>query len=338
MARLSAVVPVYRAETSLAELHLELVAAMRRVTDDYSILYVDDASPDGSWECIQALAATDPRVSALHLIRNFGEHVAISAGLDQVDADFVVVIACDLQDDPSAIPEMVRVAQQGADLVLARRMRRQDPVIKRSLARMFYAVIAFLVHVNYDYRVGNYRLLTRRVHDYFRLYRERSRNVNAIMALMKVRTAYVDVAHRPRRHGHSSYTFWRSLKMAADVVLDYSHIPLLFSSVVGALLLLLSVIWGLGAVIVSGGVSSSAVVALAIMFVGGLVLINLGIVGAYLGRAATEARERPLYFVDRAVGGALTTAAYSESSATVERFSRPSLAGSRPTPRHKISG
>jgi polyisoprenyl-phosphate glycosyltransferase len=331
MARLAAVVPVYRAERSLAELHPELVAALRRVTDDYSILYVDDASPDGSWSSIQALAAADPRVSGLHLIRNFGEHVAISAGLDQVDADFVVVIACDLQDDPAAIPEMVRVAQQGADLVLARRMRRQDPLIKRSLARTFYAVIALLVHVNYDYRVGNYRLLTRRVLDYFRLYRERSRNVNAIMALMQVPTAYVDVAHRPRRHGRSSYTFWRSLKMAADVVLDYSHIPLLLSSVVGALMLLLSVIWGVAAVIVSGEVSSSALVFLAIIFVGGLVLINLGIVGAYLGRAATEARGRPLYFVDRALGDALTTAEHPASRAPA-KFS---VAGSGTTPTQK---
>lgn len=325
MPRLAAVVPVYCAEQSLAELHPELVAAMRRVTDDYSILYVDDASPDGSWESIQALAAADPRVSGLHLIRNFGEHVAISAGLDQVDADFAVVIACDLQDDPSAIPEMVRIAQQGADMVLARRLRRQDPWIKRTLARLFYAVIAFLVHVNYDYRVGNFRLLSKRVLDYFRLYRERSRNVNAIMALMKVQTAYLDVEHRPRRHGHSSYTFWRSLKMGADVVLDYSHIPLLFSSVVGALLLLASVVWGVAAAIVSGGVSGSALVALAIVFVGGLVLINLGIVGAYLGRAASEARGRPLYFVDRAVGDAVATADHSTSSATIERFSPPTF-------------
>lgn len=304
MARLTAVVPVYRAEAALAELHAELIPALTQVSDDYSVLYVDDGSPDASWERITSLASADPRVAGLRLIRNFGEHVAISAGLDHVDADYVVIIACDLQDDPSAIPRMVQAAEQGADLVLSRRIRRRDPLIKRALARLFYAAIALLVQVRYDYRVGNYRLLTRRAVEFFRTYRERSRNVSAIMTLMGVRTAYVDVTHRPRRHGRSSYSFWRSLKMAADVVLDYSHIPLLFSAAVGVLLLVLTCLVGLVALATRWDplASPTALIVLAMTFVGGLVLLNLGIVGAYLGRAATEARGRPLYFLERSVG------------------------------------
>lgn len=303
MPRIAAVVPVYRAEASLPELHAELVAALTRVSSDYAVLYVDDGSPDGSWERVTAIAAQDPRVTGLRLIRNFGEHVAISAGLDHVDADYAVVIACDLQDDPAAIPDMVRLAEQGADLVLVRRMRRRDPVMKRLLARLFYATIALLVHVRYDSRVGNYRLLSRRAVDYFRTYRERSRNVAAIMAFMDVRTAYLDVAHRPRKHGHSSYSFLRSLTMAADVVLDYSQIPLLFSAAAGVLLLVAAGVLGLAALITrsSALTSTAALLALVILFVGGLVLLNLGIVGAYLGRAATEARGRPLYFLSDVV-------------------------------------
>jgi dolichol-phosphate mannosyltransferase len=297
-------VPVYRAEAALPELHAELSAALARVSGGYRILYVDDGSPDASWDRITSIAASDPRVAGLRLIRNFGEHVAISAGLDHVDADYVVIIACDLQDDPSAIPEMVRLAERGSDLVLVRRIRRRDPIMKRVLARLFYATIALLVHLRYDYRVGNYRLLSRRAVEYFRTYRERSRNVSAIMAFMDVRTAYLDVAHRPRRYGRSSYSFVRSLKLAADVVLDYSHIPLLLSAALGVLLLLVTCVAGVVALLTRWDplTSTAALLIFSMTFVGGLVLLNLGIVGAYLGRAATEARGRPLYFLEGTVG------------------------------------
>ncbi len=295
---------MYCAEAGLAELNAELVAALARASHDYHVLYVDDGSPDASWERIQKIAASDPRVAGLRLIRNFGEHVAISAGLEHVDADYVVIIACDGQDDPAAIPDMVRLAEQGPDLVLVRRIRRRDPVMKRILARLFYAAIALLVHVRYDYRVGNYRLLSRRAVEYFRTYRERSRNVSAIMAFMDVRTTFLDVAHRPRKHGRSSYSFGRSLKMAADVVLDYSQIPLLFSAAFGVLLLVITCVAGLAALVTGWDplTEPTTVLVLAMAFVGGLVLLNLGIVGAYLGRAATEARGRPLYFLEGSVG------------------------------------
>jgi polyisoprenyl-phosphate glycosyltransferase len=296
---------VYQGAESLSQLHAELTAGLEAVTADWMVVYVDDGSTDGSWETIRTIALADARVVGLQLIRNFGEHVAITAGLDVVDADHVVIIACDLQDDPAAIPDLVRLAQEGADLVLVRRMRRRDPLTKRLLARLFYALVGLLVGVRYDYRVGNYRLLTRSAVDYFRTFRERSRNVSAIMTLMGVRTSYLDVAHRPRRHSRSSYSFWRSLKLAADVVLDYSHIPLLFSAAAGSLLLLQTLVAGL-LVIAFGwdavqpwGISTTT---LAMALIGGLVLVNLGIVGAYLGRSATEARGRPLYFVEQRVG------------------------------------
>jgi len=302
--RIAAVVPVYCAEAGLPELNAELTAVLARVSSDYHVLYVDDGSPDASWQRIQTIAAADGRVAGLRLIRNFGEHVAISAGLDHVDADFVVIIACDGQDDPAAIPDMVGLSEQGSDLVLVRRIRRRDPIMKRALARLFYAMIGLLVHVRYDYRVGNYRLLSRRAVEYFRTYRERSRNVSAIMAFMDVRTAFLDVAHRPRTHGRSSYSFGRSLKMAADVVLDYSQIPLLFSAAFGVLLLVITCVAGIVALLTRWDplASSTALLVFAMTFVGGLVLLNLGIVGAYLGRAATEARGRPLYFLEGSVG------------------------------------
>lgn len=302
MARIGVVVPVYQAEATLAELMAELLPRLAEVSPDYQVWLVDDGSTDGSWTEIAKAAAGDNRVRGLRLIRNFGEHVAITAGLDRVDADVVVIMACDLQDDPAAIPAMVDAAAQGADLVLVRRLQRRDAWLKRLLARLFYGVISLLFHVDYDYRVGNFRLLTRHAVDYFRQHRERMRNVNAIMALMGLRTAYVDVAHRARRHGRSTYTLGRSTRMALSVIVGYSDIPLLVSGAFGVLLLAGAAAWGVWLVArpaapVDSGLAS--VVAL-VAGIGGLILVNLGIVGAYLGRAAREAKERPMYFVSDA--------------------------------------
>jgi dolichol-phosphate mannosyltransferase len=213
---------------------------------------------------------------------------------------------------------MLALAGGRADLVLVRRMKRRDGWFKRLLARVFYALISLLFHVHYDYRVGNYRLLTRRAVEYFRLHRERGRNINAIMALMNVRTAYVDVTHRPRSHGRSTYTLGRSARMAAGVVVGYSQIPLLVSGLLGGLLALGALAWAvvLGVLALAGGaVSPTAIILCAVTGIGGLLLLNLGIVGAYLGRAATEAKERPMYYVSETTGTSRTTGPVPSSRA-----------------------
>ncbi|MCC7125115.1 MAG: glycosyltransferase family 2 protein [Acidobacteria bacterium] len=298
MASLAVVIPVYQAEASLRPLSDELIPALSSLGVDWTVWFIDDGSTDGSWAEVERLVSDEPRYRGVRLIRNFGEHVAITAGLDRVEADYVVIMACDQQDDPSAIAAMLGAARGGADLVLVRRMQRRDAFVKRLLARLFYAFISLLFSIDYDYRVGNFRLLTRRAVEYFRKHRERMRNVNAIMALMGVRTAYVDVPHRARRHGRSSYTLMRSARMAASVVIGYSDIPLVVSGAIGIVLMAAAALWSIAVAIGLAGPASDVRIAIAaVAGVGGLILLNLGIVGAYLGRAAREAKERPMYFV-----------------------------------------
>lgn len=300
-ATLAVVIPVYQAEATIGPLVDELLPVLSRITPDFDVVFVDDGSTDRSWSAIEQAASQEPRIRGVRLIRNFGEHVAITAGLDRVDADYAVIMACDLQDDPAAIPGMLAASgAEHADLVLVRRLERRDGLVKRLLARLFYAFISVLFHVDYDYRVGNYRLLTRRAVEYFRDHRERGRNVNAIMALMGVRTSYVDVVHRPRRYGRSTYTLSRSARMAAGVVVGYSQIPLLVSGLLGGLLLVGALVWAavLGVRSLSDvPASGTSIIVCTVIGIGGLLLLNLGIVGAYLGRSATEAKERPMYFV-----------------------------------------
>lgn len=302
VAILGVVVPVYRGEPTLEALHRRLTAALAALTDDWQIVYVDDGSPDQSWPMLERMAAGSPRVRALRLIRNYGEHVAITAGLDAIDADHVAIMACDLQDDPDALPALVEAARSsGADLVLTRRLRRQDPWLKRTLARLFYAVVQFFVKVRYDHRVGNYRLLSRRAVTLFREYRERTRNVNAIMAIMGVPTVTIDVQHQPRAAGVSGYSLYRSARMAFHVLVGYSEVPLQLVVMLGAAIALAAAAV-LARALAAAPHPDAAVQAIhlataVLVLLGGLVILAIGTVGVYLTKSFVETMKRPLYFI-----------------------------------------
>ena len=302
MPKIGVVVPVYQAEATLDELHRRLVTVLDGLTPDWQVVYVDDGSRDRSWALVEATCA-DPRVVGLKLIRNFGEHVAITAGLDLVDADHTVIMACDLQDDPAALPSLVAAQREtGADLVLVRRMRRKDPLLKRLLARLFYAVIRFFVRVDYDYRVGNYRCLTRRAVGYFRQHREHLRNVNAIMAIMDLRTTYVDVEHQARAGGRSGYNLYRSSRMAFHVLVGYSEVPLYLVVILGVTIIALTVLafgWQLAAEPpMDPAVRAIRLATTVLALIGGLIVLAIGTVGVYLTKSFAEAMKRPIYFVE----------------------------------------
>lgn len=303
MATIGVVVPVYQGEPTLEELHRRVTAQLSALTSDWEIVYVDDGSRDRSWAIVEGFAAADPRVRAVKLIRNYGEHLAITAGLDHADADHTLIMACDLQDDPAAIPAIVEAARTtGADLVLTRRMQRQDPLLKRLLARLFYAVVQFLVKVRYDHRVGNYRALSRRAVRQFCEYRERTRNVNAIMAIMGVPTTTIDVQHQPRAGGKSGYSLYRSARLAFHVLVGYSEVPLQLVVMLGAAVIAVA-LGRLGWLAVTPADPDRAVQAVAtatalLALLGGLVILAIGTVGVYLTKSFVESMKRPLYFVD----------------------------------------
>jgi dolichol-phosphate mannosyltransferase len=303
VAKIGVVVPVYQGEPTLAELHRRLVAELSALTDDWEVVFVDDGSRDRSWVMLEEFATRDARVRAIKLVRNFGEHVAITAGLDHADADHTCIMACDLQDDPAALPAILGAARTtGADLVLTRRMQRQDPLLKRMLARMFYATVRFFVKVRYDHRVGNYRFLSRRAVAYFREYRERTRNVNAIMAIMNVPTAIVDVQHQPRAGGTSGYSLYRAARLAFHVLVGYSEVPLQLVVILGAAVIALS-LGRLGWLAATPLHPDAAVQAVrtatgVLALIGGLVILAIGTVGVYLTKTFVEAMKRPLYFVE----------------------------------------
>lgn len=302
MPKLAVVVPVFQGEATLEELHRRVTTALSSLTDDWQIVYVDDGSSDRSWALVEGLAGATPQVTALRLIRNYGEHLAITAGLDAVDADYTAIVACDLQDDPAALPHLLEAATtSGADLVLTRRMKRRDALLKRTLARLFYAVVQVLTKVRYDHRVGNYRLLSRRGVTLFRLYRERTRNVSAIMAIMGVHTVTIDVQHQPRGGGKSGYSLYRSAQMAFHVLVGYSEVPLQLVVLVGASMMTLAAVV-LAVALWRPPHPDPAVQAIhlatsVLVFISGLIILAIGTVGVYLTKSFVESMKRPLYFV-----------------------------------------
>ena len=301
MATISVVIPVYRAEDCLDELHRRLAAALGSVSESYEIVLVEDCGGDRSWEIIQALARRDPRVKGLQFSRNFGQHYGITAGLDHCDGDWVVVMDCDLQDRPEEIPRLYAKAQEGFDVVLARRGKRNDPPSKLFASRVFYRLFSWLSEIEYDGQVGNFRIMSRRVVENLRLHREHLRFFGALVHQLGFPTASIEVQHDPRFAGETTYNFRRLMKLASEAVIAYSDKPLRLAVKLGFLVSLIAFASGLvvaiRALFFGTAISGWASLIISIYFMGGIITALLGVIGIYLGKTFDETKKRPLYIV-----------------------------------------
>ncbi len=303
MAHISVVTPVYQAEGCLEELYRRLVAALTPITADFEIVMVEDCGGDRSWEIITGLARRDPRVKGIQFSRNFGQHYGITAGLDFCDGDWVVVMDCDLQDQPEEIPRLYRRVLEGYDIVVARRGRRNHHPLKRVSSRLFYRLFSYLADVDYDPEAGNFRIMARKVADSFRLMRERLRFFGALVNWMGFRTATLDVQHAGRYEGRSTYTWGKLWQLAADTIIAYSDKPLRLSIRLGFLIAFLAFCYGvyimIRALIHGSAITGWASLIVSIYFIGGIIIAILGMLGIYLGKTFDEAKKRPLYIVMR---------------------------------------
>jgi dolichol-phosphate mannosyltransferase len=218
---------------------------LETITQDFEIILVEDCGGDRSWEIIMALAEKDPRVKGIQFSRNFGQHYGITAGLDHCDGDWVVVMDCDLQDRPEEIPRLYEKAQEGYDVVLARRGRRKDPFLKRLTSSLFYKVFNYFTDLKYDSEVGNFRIISRRVAESFCLMREQLRFFGGIVDWMGFPTASISVSHEERFAGKTTYTFGKLWKLATETIIAYSDKPLRISIRLGFLLSTLAFIYGI---------------------------------------------------------------------------------------------
>ena len=302
------VVPVHNEKDNLARFHEEVSVVMHQLGQfDWEFVFVDDGSTDGSFDILTTLRDVDKRVTALRFPRNFGSHVAIAAGIDYSRGDAAVIMAADLQDPPSLIKDFVARWRDGFDVVWGARSGRDDGRVRAWAMSRFYSLVRRIAIPNYPRGgTGSFCLITKPVMDAFRQMNERNRLTFGLIAWAGFRETQVPY-HRPRRLvGASSWTIGKMLKAAVDTFVSFSFLPIRAISYFGLLVSLLSFLFGFYVLInklffgthVEGWTS----VMLAVVLLGGVQLVMVGVLGEYLWRALDEARARPLYIIEKTLG------------------------------------
>ncbi len=299
---ISVVVPIYKAEACLHELYRRLRLTLEGMALNFEIIMVEDCGGDGSWSIICELAQKDARIKGLQFSRNFGQHHGITAGIDHCCGDWVVIMDCDLQDQPEEIPRLYAKALQGYEVVLARRGQRRHSLLKRSVSRMFYATLNYLADMHYDAEVGNFRIISNKVVVYYRQMRENLRFFGGLVDWMGFPTASINVEHAERYAGETTYSFSKLWKLGIETIIAHSDKPLRlairfgFLMSFGALIYAVMIVYEAlqGSYTVLGWSSLMA----SIYFLGGVVISLLGIIGLYLGKTFDETKCRPLYIIN----------------------------------------
>lgn len=298
---IAVVVPVYQGKTILQELCHRLVASLSMIADDFSIILVDDRSPDNVWPLIQTLGRGDKRIRGIQLSRNFGQHHALTAGIDYARARWYVVMDCDLQDAPEDIPLLYRKAREGFDVVVAQRDKEGHDAAKRWSSRLFYAIFKWASGIDANWNVGNFRIFSDRVAVGFREMREQLRNLPAGFSWMGFDVGSITLPHHQRPVGRSSYTFRKLLRLAGNTIIAHSQMPLKITALLGLAIALLSFVAAFVIVarvlILGDSVAGWPSLIVSVFMIGGVQIFLTGIVGLYVGKCFEEAKRRPLYFV-----------------------------------------
>ena len=299
--KLSVVIPVYMGEPFLEELYTRIRQSAERLTPDWELTLVNDASPDGSWRNIVKLAERDTRVIGLNLSRNFGQHYAITAGLSAVSGDWVVVMDCDLQDMPEEIPVLYAKAQEGFDSVFARRVERQDNWVKKGCSRLFYQVFSFLTGTHMDASIANFGIYHRKVIEAILSLGDSIRFFPAMAQWVGFRQAACPVRHATRAAGESSYSWRKLFQLALDNMIAFSDKPLRITAWSGLCISILAVLVTLFylCLALSGSIKvmGYASLILSIWFNTGIMLMTIGMVGIYVGKTFSQTKRRPTFIV-----------------------------------------
>ena len=312
MTVLSIVVPVKDEQNAVGPFVAAITTVMADINDpaaaSYEILFVDDGSEDSTLGEVRRLHEADKRVWAISLSRNFGKEAALSAGLDHARGEAVVPIDVDLQDPPEAIGEMLRKWREGFEIVYGvRDDRDSDSLPKRLTADVYYRAHNWLSQDKIPEHAGDFRLLDRKVVDVIRAMPERTRFMKGLFAWAGFKQAAVTYRRRPRTVGQTSFNYWKLWTFALDGITSASTVPLRIWSYLGGVVALLALAFAVGIIIRTTlfGVSVPGYASLmtTVLFLGGLQLLSLGVLGEYVGRIMVEVKHRPLYVVREQIGG-----------------------------------
>lgn len=298
---ISVVIPVYGCRAALWELYNRLGKSIEKITSSYEIIFVEDNCPQNSWEEIEKICKQDKKVKGIHFSRNFGQIRAITAGLDVSTGEWVVVMDCDLQDRPEAIPELYHKAQEGYDVVFAKREGRKDSSLTIFLSKAFYKVYDYFTEGTYDSSICNFSISKRIVIDSYCRMREQNRAYTMFIRWLGFKQTAIAISADERFEGKSSYSFRKKLKMSFEIITSQSNKPLLFSVKIGFIIAFLSLIYIIYLIIQyiaypNTPMGWTSVVA-SIYLMGGVLLCAIGITGIYIGNIFNEVKNRPLYVI-----------------------------------------
>ncbi len=302
----SIVAPVYDEEETLPTFYQRVIAVMEEMGEPFELVLVNDGSTDGSYGILRSLHEHDARVRVVDFSRNFGHQIAISAGLDRARGRCVVIIDSDLQDPPEVIPDLIARWKAGAEVVYAQRAKRTGETrFKRFTASVFYQLIGRIAAVNIPRDTGDFRLLDRSVVDALVAMREHHRFMRGLSAWVGFRQEAVQYVRHERFAGKTKYPFLKMLRFSIDAITSFSHVPLQLATSFGFILAGISLVGIVIAAILrifGGAIVGQASTLSLVLFMGGIQLIFLGIIGEYLGRIYDEVRARPLYIVREVLG------------------------------------
>jgi dolichol-phosphate mannosyltransferase len=303
---ISLVVPIYNEEELIPRLHAEIVKSMDRAGQPWKVFYINDGSRDRSLDLLRQEQEADPRIVIVDLSRNWGHQSALTAGLSVADGDAIIMMDGDLQDPPAVLPELLKAWEGGAEVVIAVRRSRRDSGLRGLMFRAFYKVLGFLSDYPIPLNAGIFGLLDRKAVDAINRLHECNRYLPGMRSWVGYKTALVGYDRQERDAGDPKQNFWRLFRYALDAIFSFSYKPLrlslfmglitsLFSMAFGAFLVFCKIKgWGLFGEPVVAGYTSTIV---SVLFLAGVQLISIGVLGEYIGRIYDEVKRRPLFFI-----------------------------------------
>lgn len=302
----SIVIPIYNEEQTIAELHRRLTTVLDGCGATAEVVLVEDGSGDNSFEVLRQIHRTDPRFKVLRLSRNFGHQVAIAAGIDYARGDAIVVMDGDLQDPPELLPQMIAKWKDGYQVVYTVKRSRKENLLKRIAFRLFYRLMHVFSSISIPMEAGNFSLLDRQVVDVLRKMPERNRYIGGMRAWAGFRQTGIEFDRDARFAGKPQMTFRRLINLALDGLFSFSNAPLRLAVYVGMIVAGISFL-GAAYVIYEKLFTDKAILGWAstivsITFIGGIILLTLGVIGEYISRIYDEVKQRPLYVIRDKIG------------------------------------
>lgn len=298
---ISLVVPLYKCSKTIGELCHRVIAVLDKLKLKFEIILINDGSPEIDWEIVKEISKKNKFIKGINLSRNFGQHYAISAGLEKSIGNWIVVMDGDLQDKPEEIEKLYVKSREGFDIVLARRFQRDDSFFKKLSSLIFYKTFGYLTDTKYDNTVANFGIYNRTSIDSIIKIRDKIRVFPILVQWIGFNKGYIDVEHNKRIEGKSSYTYTKLFKLAIDIIISFSNKPLKLTVRLGFFITFFSLLIGLfyairffnGDILVEGYTS----LIISIWFLSGVIIFSIGVLGLYMGKIFDGVKDRPYYII-----------------------------------------